>query len=316
MTSENTTPSPATGNGLPLGIASYGMWGLLPLYFILIDFASPVEIVANRTLWSLLFCLFLLPFRRGFAHVWHTLRQPRLVLRLALAAALIACNWLVYVYAVTHGQVVQAALGYFINPVLTVLLGVLVLHERMRRVQWLAVGVSLIAVIILAIDYGHPPWLALALAATFGLYGLAKSRIGRDVGAISSLSVETLLLAPLALLAMLWFDHQGQGHFGRDGVVPSLLLMASGIVTALPLVLFAGAARRLPLSTLGLLQYLAPALQFLLGVFALGEAMPPSRWIGFVLIWAALTIISYDAIRHTRHTRRNRALRRSALETP
>lgn len=312
MTPTDPQSPTTTGNGLSLGIACYGIWGLLPLYFILIDFASAVEIVANRTLWSLFFCLLLLPFRRGFAHVWDTLRQGRLVLRLALAAALIVCNWLVYVYAVTHGHVVQAALGYFINPVITVLLGVLILHERMRRMQWLAVGISLIAVIILAVDYGHPPWLALALAITFGLYGLAKSRIGRDVGAISSLSVETLLLAPVALLVMLWLDHQGQGHFGRDGTAHSLLLMAAGIITALPLVLFAAAARRLPLSTLGLLQYIAPIMQFLIGVFVMHEAMPVSRWIGFALIWLALAIISFDAIRHTRH---NRALRRSTLET-
>ncbi len=307
----NPSPSP-DGHGLALGIASYGIWGLLPLYFILVDFASAVEIVANRTLWSLLFCLFLLPFRRGFAHVWQTLRQGRLVRRLAVAASLVACNWLIYVYAVTHGHVVQAALGYFINPVLTVLLGVLVLHERMRGLQWLAVGISVVAIVVLTLDYGHLPWLALALAVTFGLYSLAKNHIGRDVGAISSLSVETLLLAPLALGAMLWLDHHGQGHFGRDGTAHSLLLMASGIVTALPLVLFAAAARRLPLSTLGLLQYLAPMMQFLIGVFVLHEAMPPSRWIGFILIWTALSLISFDAIRHTR---RNRALRRSALET-
>lgn len=311
MTSVDSTRTSPTGNGLAPGITAYAIWGVLPLYFILVDFASALEIVANRTVWSLLFCLLLLPFRRGFAHVGHTLRQRKLVLRLALAAALVACNWLVYVYAVTHGEVVQAALGYFINPVVTVLLGVLILHERLRRLQWLAVGVSLVAVIILAVDYGQPPWLALALAITFGLYSLAKSRIGRDVGAISSLSVETLLLTPLAVLVMVWLGLHGQGHFGSDGVGHSLLLMASGVVTALPLVLFAAAARRLPLSTLGLLQYLAPVLQFVLGVYVLNEPMPTSRWIGFGLIWVALAIISFDAIGHTR---RNRALRRSTLE--
>ncbi len=311
-TNDNATTPPVTGSGLALGVGAYGIWGLLPLYFILIDFASPVEIVANRTLWSLLFCLLLLPFRRGFEHLWRTLRQPRLVGPLALAAALIATNWLVYVYAVTHGEVVQAALGYFINPIVTVLLGVMVLHERMRGLQWLAIAISLIAVVILTIDYGGFPWIAITLAISFGLYGLTKSRIGRDVGAITSLSVETLVLAPVALAVMLWLDAQGQGHFLRDGTARTLLLLAAGVITALPLVLFAAAARRLPLSTLGLLQYLAPLMQFLLGVFILGEAMPTSRWIGFSLIWLALCIISFDALRHSR---RNRALRRSSLET-
>lgn len=309
-----TTPEPmptTSRSGLLFGVASYGIWGLLPLYFIVLDFASPLEIVANRTLWSLVFCAVLLPFMGGFGQIVRILKQRRQMLYLSAAAALIATNWLVYVYAVTNDQIVQASLGYFINPIVTVLLGVVVLRERLRRLQWLAVGISVLAVCIIAVGYGHLPWLAFTLAATFGLYGLVKSYTGRETGALAGLGVETLLLAPLALLVMLWLDQQGQGHLLRDSSAHTLLLMSAGIITALPLILFAAAARRLPLSVLGLLQYLAPSMQFLIGVYIEREAMSPSRWIGFGLIWLALTIISTDAVRHTR---RNRALRRASLE--
>ncbi len=302
-----TTPR----SGLLFGFACYGIWGLMPLYFIVLDFASPLEIVANRTAWSLLFCAVLLPFMGGFGQIMRVLRQRRQVLYLAAAAALIAINWLVYVYAVINDQIVQASLGYFINPIVTVLLGVVVLRERLRRLQWLAVGISVVAVGIIAMGYGHLPWLAFALAASFGLYGLVKSYTGREIGALASLGVETLLLAPLALLVMLWLDRHGQGHFLRDGSGHTLLLMSSGIITALPLILFAAAARRLPLSILGLLQYLTPSMQFLIGVYLQHEAMSSSRWVGFALIWLALTIVSADAVRHNRQ---NRALRRANLE--
>lgn len=301
----------ASRNGLLFALGCYGIWGVLPLYFIVLDFASPLEIVANRTTWSLLFCALLLPFLGGFKPVLHVLRQRRHMQYLAAAAALIAVNWLVYVYAVTHQQVVQASLGYFINPVVTVILGVAVLGERLRQVQWLAVAISVAAVCVIAFGYGQMPWLAFVLAISFGLYGLAKSRVGREIGALQSLAVETLLLTPLALLVMLWLDSRGQGHFLRDGSAHTLLLMSSGIVTALPLVLFAAAARRLRLSTLGLLQYLAPGMQFLIGVYVQHEAMPASRWIGFAMIWLALAVLSIDAIGHNR---RDRDLRRAELE--
>ena len=309
----NAPSSPQTNNrsGLLFGLGCYGIWGVLPLYYIVLDFATPLEIVANRTVWSLLFCALLLPFIGGLGPVLAVLRQRRHMLFLAAAAALIAVNWLVYVYAVTHHQVVQASLGYFINPVVTVILGVVVLGERLRGLQWLAVAISVLAVGVIAFGYGQVPWLAFVLAVSFGFYGLAKSRVGREIGALQSLAVETLLLTPLALVVMLWLDAQGAGHFLRDGSAHSLLLMSSGIVTALPLVLFAAAARRLPLSTLGLMQYLAPGMQFLIGVYVQHEAMPASRWTGFAMIWLALAIISIDAIGHTR---RNRALRRAELE--
>ena len=206
-------------NGLLFGLACYGLWGLLPLFFIVVDFASPLEIVANRAIWTLAFCVLLLAFTGRLKQIAHTLRQRRQMLYLAAAAALIAVNWLVFVYAVTHQQVLQASLGYFINPLITVLLGVLVLHERLRKTQWLAMAVGVLAMLVIAVGYGHLPWLALAMACSFALYGLAKNFVGRQTAAVTSLAIETLLLTPIALLVMLWLDFHGQGHFIRDGSV-------------------------------------------------------------------------------------------------
>ena len=303
-------------NGLLFGVACYGFWGLLPLYFIAIDFASALEIVANRALWTLLLCVLILLVTGGLRQLPRALRDRHQMKFLAPAAGLIAINWLAYVYAANHGQILQASLGYFINPLFTVLLGVVILRERLRKTQWLAMAIGLLAVIIIAVGYGHPPWLALTLAGSFGLYGLAKSYAGRTTGAVASLGVETLLLTPLALILMLWLDHQGQGHFLRDGAGRSLLLMTTGIVTTVPLTMFAAAARRLPLSLVGMLQYLAPSLQFIIAVYVEHEAMPPSRWVGFALIWVALAIISTDAVRQTRRKRRQRRDQAAIEPTP
>ena len=290
-------------SGLLFGIACYGIWGVLPLYLIALEFASALEVVAHRALWTAVICLGILAARRSLGELRDTLRHGRQMAFLGAAAALIAVNWLVYVYAANQREVLQASLGYFINPLLTVLLGVFVLRERLRPAQWVAMAIAGIAVTIIALGYGHLPWLALALAGSFGLYGLMKSFAGRRTGAVTSLAIETLLLAPFALLALNWLHAHGDSHFLTDSWRSALLLASTGIVTATPLTFFAAAARRLPLSMLGMLQYLAPSLQFAIAVGVNHEAMSPSRWAGFLLIWTALAVLSTDALRHQRRQR-------------
>lgn len=309
--SQQPTHAKASRAGLIFGVTCYTVWGLFPLYVVQLEFASALEIVANRILWSLLLCLGLLAVTRRLPEFVAVLRSPRQFGALALAAALIACNWLVYVYAATTGQVLQASLGYFINPLLTVMLGVLVLHERLRPAQWLGVSIALVAIVVIAVGQGHPPWLALALAVSFGFYGLSKKQAGRSVAPIPSLTVETLVLAPLALLALAWLGSRGQTHFTVHGASSALWLISTGVATTLPLITFAAAARRLPLSTLGLLQYIGPSLQFVIAVVIAHEPMSPSRWIGFSMIWAALLVVSIDAL-HAQHQRR----RHAAANTP
>ncbi|MDE2306850.1 MAG: EamA family transporter RarD [Xanthomonadaceae bacterium] len=300
--------------GLIFGVTCYMVWGLFPLYVAQLEFASALEIVAHRIVWSLLLCLGLLALTRRLPEFVAVLRSPRQFGALALAAALIACNWLTYVYAATTGQVLQASLGYFINPLLTVMLGVLVLRERLRPAQWLAVSIGLVAIVVIAVGQGRPPWLALALAFSFGFYGLSKKLAGRSVGPIPSLTVETLVLAPLALLALAWLNSRGQTHFAVHGANSALLLMSTGIATTLPLITFAAAARRLPLSTLGLLQYIGPSLQFLIAVAIAHEPMSPSRWTGFAMIWTALLMVSLDALHTQRRRRRQAAANAPELE--
>jgi chloramphenicol-sensitive protein RarD len=219
---------------------------------------------------------------------------------LAVAAAVIAVNWGTYIYGVNSGQVVQASLGYFINPIVTVALGVLVLGERLRRTQWVAIAIGAVAVVVLTIDYGGPPWIALTLAFSFGVYGLVKNRVGRGVGALTSLTVETAVLAPVALVVLLWLGASGSSTFTTEGTSHALLLVTTGLVTAVPLLFFASAARRVPLTTIGLLQYLAPVLQFTIGVLVFRETMPPSRWAGFALVWTALVVLTADTLRSSR----------------
>ncbi len=296
-------------SGLAFGLACYGIWGVLPLYFRLLDFASPLEIVANRALWTLLLCAGLLVWQRRLGQVRDVLRDKRRLGLLIVAAALIAGNWLVYVYAANFGHVLQASLGYYFNPLLTVMLGVVVLRERLRPMQWLAVGIGVIAVLIIGMDFGHVPWVALALAFTFGLYGLTKSFAGRSIGAVPSLTVETLVLAPLSLLVMSWMQVHGEAHLTGGGAGHTLLLLSTGLVTAVPLTFFAAAARRLPLSLVGMLQYIAPTLQLIVAVAIEHEPMSPARWVGFAVIWFALILISVDALRHNS---RNAAARRRA----
>jgi chloramphenicol-sensitive protein RarD len=250
--------------------------------------------------WSLLVCLAVLAITRQVAWVRPLLRQPRQLATLGAAAVCIALNWGIYVYGVNSERVVETALGYFINPLVTVLLGVVLLRERLRRLQWVAVGLGLVAVVVLTAGYGHPPWIALALAFSFATYGLLKKRVGASVGALASLTTETALLFPVALGALLWLEVTGHATFTEGAPGHALLLASTGLATAAPLLLFAAAARRVPLVTMGLLQFITPVLQLLCGVLLLGEQVPLSRWVGFGIVWAALATLSLDALRASR----------------
>jgi len=284
--------------GVLSGLAAYSLWGLFPLYFPLLEPAGGLEIVAHRVLWSLVFIGILLTALRNWSQVRALVTDRRRLLVLTGAAVFIAVNWLVFVYGVNSGQVVETSLGYFINPLVSVLLGVLVFGERLRRLQWVAVGIAAVAVTVLTVDYGRPPWIALALAATFALYGVMKKVVRVD--AAPGLFVETALVAVPAAVVLSVLHSGGDGTFGNLGAGHTLLLVSSGIATAVPLLLFAAAARRIPLSTLGLLQYLTPLMQLAIGVFVYDEPMPPARLAGFVIVWVALAVFTADSLRHAR----------------
>ena len=290
--------------GLLYGVACYLIWGLFPLYWPLLEPAGAVEIMAHRVVWSLVFVLVVLTVRRRWAWLRPLLADRATMTRLSLAAVLIAANWALYIWGVNNEHVVETSLGYFINPVVTVLIGVVVLHERLRRLQWAAVAVGAAAVVVLTVDYGRPPWIALGLAASFATYGLLKKQVGPHVGALQSLAVETTVIALPALGFLVALEVRGDGQLGHSGAGHGLLLASAGVVTAVPLLFFAAAARRVQLSVLGLLQYLTPVLQFLLGVLVYEEPMPASRLVGFALIWTALALLTYDGLRHRRRAAR------------
>jgi chloramphenicol-sensitive protein RarD len=300
-----SAPSGMSSTGLVFAFSAYLLWGAMPLYFIAMAPASPFEIVAFRVLFSLVFCAILLIATRAWRSFAALLRQPRLLGVMAIAGVLIYVNWQVYVIATTTGHVIEAALGYFMNPLVTVLLGVLVLRERLRPAQWAAMGVSAVAVLVIAVGYGSFPWVSLALAFSFGLYGLVKSRVGGRVDAVGGLTLETLWLTPLAVVQLAVVGSTVGLTLTTEGTGHALILASAGIVTAVPLLLFAGAARRLPLSIVGFVQYLTPFLQFLVGAFVLHEEMPLERWIGFGLVWAALAIFSADLVAAERRRRRS-----------
>ncbi|MEO9323022.1 EamA family transporter RarD [Nocardioides sp. C4-1] len=284
--------------GLALGVAAYGLWGLFPLYWPLLEPGGAVEILAHRIVWSVLTLAVLVVLLRRGSHLRALVADRRVRLLLVVAAVTITSNWATYIYGVNNGRVLEASLGYFINPLVTVLMGVLVLGERLRRWQWVALGVGLVAVCVLAVDYGRPPWIAIILAFSFGTYGLAKKKA--DVGAVESLTFETAVLAPFALVYLVALEAGGDGHFVSDGPGHALLLMSAGVITAVPLILFGAAATRVSMVSLGLLQYLAPTIQFALGLLVLDETMTPGRWAGFALVWAALVVFTIEAVRHRR----------------
>ncbi len=281
-----------------LGVAAYSLWGAFPLYWPLLEPAGAVEILAHRILWSLVTMgVIAVALRRG-ARVRALLADRRTFTLLALAAVVVTVNWATYIWGVNNGRVVETSLGYFINPLVTVLMGVFILRERLRPLQWVAMAVAATAVGVLTLDYGRLPWVALILAFSFGSYGLAKKTA--NVGAIDSLVVETSVIAPVAAVYVGWLATTGQSSFAAHGAGHALLFATTGIVTAIPLICFGGAAIRVPMVTLGLLQYLAPIFQFALGVLWFHEDMPAGRWIGFGLVWAALVLFTVEAVTHRR----------------
>ncbi len=270
------------------------MWGLFPLYLRPLHAVGTVEVIAHRVVWSCVFILILMVATKQLDKLRAALTNPALLARLVLSASLITVNWLMYVYAVANGHVLEASLGYFINPLLNVLLGVVILSERLNPAQWASVGLAGVAVLYLALIGGNPPWISLAVATSFGLYGYVRKVIA--VEALPGLAVETLLLAPLAAGYLLWLEASGTGAMGHSGTAIDGLLLGSGVITALPLFLFAYGARLIPYSTMGLLQYIAPSLQLILGLMVFGETLQHSRAVGFALIWAALGIYAADGL--------------------
>ena len=299
--------------GVVSGLGAYALWGLFPLYFPLLEPAGGLEIVAHRVLWSLVFVGLLLTAVRRWGAVRTAARSLRSMLVLGGAAVLVATNWLIYVYGVNSGQVVETSLGYFINPLVSVLLGVVVFGERLRPLQWVAVAVAAVAVVVLTVDYGRPPWIAIGVAVSFGLYGLMKKLV--RVEAAPGLFLETALVAVPAAVVLAVLHGGGDGTFANAGTGHALLLASAGVATAVPLLLFAAAARRIPLSTVGLLQYLTPLMQLAIGVFVYDEAMPPARLAGFVIVWIALAVFTADTLRHARAGAR-RAARDVVVATP
>ena len=280
--------------GIALGAAAFGLWGLFPLYWPLLEPAPAAEILAHRVLWSLIVTSVLLAVMRrtgALRAIWHD-RRVRMIM--FAAGLVIGVNWFTYIWGVNNGHVVETSLGYYINPLVTVLMGVVVLGERLRRWQWVALGIAFLAVIVLTLELGRPPWISLVLAFSFGTYGLLKKKA--HVGPIEGLTYEGLVLGPIALTYLVWLTVVGQAESWSHGSGHVVLLATTGIVTAAPLLCFAGAANRISLTTLGLLQYIAPTLQFLLGVLVFDEPMPTGRWIGFALVWVALIIFTVESI--------------------
>lgn len=272
---------------------AFAMWGLFPLYFLQIASVSPLEVVLHRSVWSLVFVFGLLAVLGRWRWLADLAAQPRRIGLALVCALLLSGTWLVYVLAVQEGHLVEASLGYFINPLLNVILGVLVLRERLRRVQWAAVALAALGVLWLTLQTGRPPWIALTLALSFGLYGLLRKTAA--LGPLEGLALETLVISPVMVPALVWWTLAHGGAMSRGDIGLDAWLVLSGPLTALPLLLFAAGARRLPLATLGLLQYLAPTLQLLLGIWVFHEPFDATRLVGFGLIWAALALYSADA---------------------
>ena len=284
-----------TRGGVALGLGAYLLWGLFPLYFRAVEDASPTEILAHRIVWSLVFLAGLVSLGRRWGWLPTLLRDRRRMAMLTVAAAVIALNWGVYIWAVNSDQVVEAALGYFVNPLVTVLLGVVLLGERLRPLQWTAVGLGTGAVLVLTAGYGRLPWIALVLAGSFATYGLVKKTIATP--AVESLTVETAILFLPALGYLALLQTRGDLALASGDAGLTLLLLAAGPITAVPLLLFGASALRIPLSTIGLLQYVTPVMQFLIGVTVFGEPMPAARWAGFALVWTALALLTADGLR-------------------
>jgi len=280
--------------GLIFGVSAYSIWGLFPLYWPLLKPSGSIEIVANRSVWTLLVCMIALAVSHQLQATIALMRNLVVTLKLALTSLLISINWLVYIWGVNHGHVVECALGYYINPLIIIAFGVLLLKERMRKLQWLSVGIAVVGVLVLTIDYGRPPWIAFALALSWGSYGVIKKQLA--IPALQGLTIETLLSLPFYGGYLLLLAKQGSSHFGH-GLGLTLLLIGAGVVTAIPLLLFNGSGNRLPFTIIGLLQYITPTLQFLIGVVVRHEKMSTASWVGFFIIWGALITLGIDLVK-------------------
>jgi chloramphenicol-sensitive protein RarD len=291
---------PTRTSGVAAGLGSYFLWGFLPLYFVILGSTGPWEIVSWRILWSLVFCVGILAVTKQLKATVSVLRDRKIVLYTIAAGVLIYINWQFYIIANLTGHIVEASLGYFINPLVTILLGVLVLGEKLRPLQWVAMGFAAVAVTILVAGYGQFPWFAFILAGSFAIYGLVKNRLGGRLNATQSLTLETVWLVPVALVFVSVEAVAGTLNFGEGDVWTTVLLIGLGPVTAIPLLLFGFASSKVPLSWMGFMQYVAPTLQFVVGVFVMNEPMPPIRLLGFALVWVGLLVLMVDAVARNR----------------
>ncbi len=294
-------------SGVAAGLGSYVLWGFLPAYFILLKPTSAWEIVAWRISLSFLFCLVLLVFMRQIRSTFALLRDRGVVWMTVLAGVLIYVNWQVFLLATLNGHIVESALGYFINPIVTILIGVFALGEKLRPMQWVAIGMATVAVVVLVVGYGSMPWYGLTLAASFGSYGFVKKKLGGRVGAVAGLTFESMWLLPIAVIELYWVATTSGLSMFSDGVWHGVALAMAGAVTAVPLILFSRGAALIPLSWMGFMQYITPSMQFAFGVFVMMEPMPPERLVGFVLVWIGLIALMADNVVASRKNRHNRA---------
>ena len=283
--------------GLLFGVSAYTLWRIFPIYWPLLKPANPLEIVSHRAVWTLVFCFIIFSLTKTLSSTLALLKLPKIVAGLFLSSILISINWIIYIYAANTGHVVEASLGYYINPIVVIATGVIVLKEKMRPLQWTSVGVATLGVGVLTIDYGRLPWIALGLALSWGSYGLVKKQLG--LGALEGLSIETLLSSGAYLGYLIWLGNSGEGQFLHSWKL-TLLFIGGGAVTAIPLLLFNGSTNRLPLTLIGLLQYITPTIQFCIGVWYYNEDMPAARWAGFLIIWVALVTLAIDLVRSSR----------------
>lgn len=283
--------------GLLFGVSAYVLWGAFPLYWPLLEPASALEIVSHRAVWTMVFCIIILAITKSLRATRETMRRPKVAAKLFLTSILISINWLVYIWATNNGHVVEASLGYYINPLVMIGFGVIILKEKLHTLQWAAVGIATVGVLTLTIDYGRLPWIALTLAISWGSYGFIKKQLG--LGALEGLAIETLIASLPYLLYLIYIGDRGSGQFGH-GLGITTLLISAGAITAIPLLLFNGSTTRLPLTVIGLLQYITPTIQFSIGVWVRHEAMPTARWIGFLIIWIALTTLAIDLVKSSR----------------
>lgn len=285
--------------GLLYGLSAYLIWGSFPLIIAAASFADPFEVVVWRVVFGFIFAALLVSIVGGWKEILQIVKSAQRLKWVAVASLMIYINWVVYVVAVATGNVIESSLGYFINPLVTVLFAVLLLKEKLRPMQWVALSIGAVAVVVLTLDYGRLPFIAIALAVSFGIYSLAKNRVGKKIPALQSFTIESGLVVPVALV-QLWLVSQSAQIMLFSGFVETSILVGFGILTAIPLILFGAAASRVPLSTIGFIQYLTPTIQFSIGFFVFGEPMPAVRWVGFALVWVSLAILTLDALKRKR----------------